>query len=501
MPNHPRPAVSPAVRGRHAAVVRGLDDVPSSPLFEGRFGRIFRELPAASFSDDDLVALAKVMIRPSEPDKALGEEDDDENPRIPAGYTYLGQFIDHDLTFDPVSSLDRQNDPDALIDYRTPRFDLDSVYGRGPDDQPYLYQADKIRLVAGLNVSSDPKFAGPDLPRASNDRAIIGDPRNDENKLVSQLQSLMIRFHNRVAEHTAASFADVQRLVRWHYQWIILHDFLPKICGKEVIDAVLNRGEYVVGTNAHGTQVKAHSIKPDLRYYHPRNSAFIPVEFSVAAYRFGHSMVRPSYLINDRVPPPSGHKRIPIFSPDGPTTNLNSFQTLPPEWGVQWGFFFASLRNAKGFPQPSYKIDEEVVNPLGSLPPSVASNPSSLAERNLKRGVSMGLPSGQDVARLMGVSVVPDDKLFEDPGLRARFKGKAPLWYYILRESNVVAGGAHLGPVGARIVAETFVGLMWNDSQSMIRQDSNWHPMFGTGTGAAAKFEMPDLVRFAGAPV
>src|SRR5207248_5595211 len=104
--------------------------------------------------------------QPPEDDKDPNVPDDDENLEIPAGYTYLGQFIDHDITFDPISTLQRQNDPDALFDFRTPRFDLDNLYGRGPDDQPYLY--DGPRLLTGKSVSSDPKnakFGGPDLPR------------------------------------------------------------------------------------------------------------------------------------------------------------------------------------------------------------------------------------------------------------------------------------------------------------------------------------------------
>src|SRR5262249_53274304 len=155
------------------------------------------------------------------------ERDDEENsgpdpshPIIAAGYTYLGQFIDHDLTFDPVSSLQRENDPNALVDFRTPRFDLDCVYGRGPDDQPYLYQHDGVRMPLGRPLpgnNDDPNTR--DVPRNSPDagpkRALIGDPRNDENVIVSQLQGVFLRFHNRVAEVLHATgpgdFATVQR--------------------------------------------------------------------------------------------------------------------------------------------------------------------------------------------------------------------------------------------------------------------------------------------------
>src|SRR5580765_7433627 len=185
---------------RHSTELRGLMGVPSSPLFTGRFGRMFRSLPIFGHDEQHLLALGDAMISEAEEEVTPeGEVDEEETTKpIPAGYTYLGQFIDHDLTFDPVSMLDRQNDPDALTNFRTPRFDLDSVYGRGPADQPYLYDQERgvgasgetgLFFLLGAPVSADPTFAGPDLPRNGQGRALIGDPRNDENLIVSQLHS------------------------------------------------------------------------------------------------------------------------------------------------------------------------------------------------------------------------------------------------------------------------------------------------------------------------
>src|SRR6266436_2330016 len=194
----------------HGSQPRGLDFFPKSPLFEGRFGRMFRTLPAAHFNQKDLEKLAAAMVAKHEdPPTSEDEIDDEENQGIDAGYTYLGQFIDHDLTFDPASSLQRQNDPDALVDFRTPRFDLDSVYGRGPDDQPYLY-ADGRHFLLGEALTGralGQALTANDLPRSrakvvdpnGQARAIIGDPRNDENIIVSQLQGLMLRLHNKLA--------------------------------------------------------------------------------------------------------------------------------------------------------------------------------------------------------------------------------------------------------------------------------------------------------------
>ena len=208
-----------------------MDNVPHSSIRDQRFGRMFRYLPAADFPEAALVALADTISQ-GEFDERIGDgvevdtpldqaEPEDENPAIPAGYTYLGQFIDHDITFDPMSSLDRFNDPDALQDFRTPRLDLDSVYGSGPDDQPFLYESDGKHLLVGDDKDFDPRAARPDLPRntANPRRALIGDKRNDENLIVSQLHATMLRFHNRVLDTEAdGDFALAQQIVRWHYQ-------------------------------------------------------------------------------------------------------------------------------------------------------------------------------------------------------------------------------------------------------------------------------------------
>src|SRR5229473_122858 len=203
--------------------VRGIDRVPQSTSFDGRFGRMFRRLPAATFSEAALMALATLMVADFEATPTPETDvDNEENQGISAGYTYLGQFIDHDLTFDPASSLMKQNDPDALVDFRSPRFDLDNIYGRGPDDQPYLYETDGRHLQLGRTLTGNPTDPDTrDVPRHVSEsgganaraRALIGDPRNDENVIISQLQATMLRFHNKMAdEHADEDLATVQRL-------------------------------------------------------------------------------------------------------------------------------------------------------------------------------------------------------------------------------------------------------------------------------------------------
>jgi len=210
---------------------------------------MFRALPPAFDPDDDsleniFVELGEAMSAGFDPPK---DGPDAEESGIPALYTYFGQFIDHDITFDPASSLQEANDPDALTDFRTPAFDLDNVYGRGPDDQPYMYDGpghpDSFLLGGPIRGAGDPKAV--DLARSPNGRALIGDPRNDENSIVSQLQGLFLRFHNRFRDQNRdLSFADVQQEVRFHYQFVVLNDFLTKIVDENVLSGLRTNGKY-----------------------------------------------------------------------------------------------------------------------------------------------------------------------------------------------------------------------------------------------------------------
>jgi hypothetical protein len=359
---------------------------------------MFRHLPVFEHEDPvpKLTALAERMIAGAGPPP--------DNPDIPSGYTYLGQFIDHDITFDPVSSLGRQNDPDALHNFRTPRYDLDSVYGRGPADQPYLYEKTGhiTRMKLGEDVGVVPgqtSGAGPDLPRNEPrqrdgqdvffGRALIGDPRNDENLLVSQLHLTMLQFHNKVIEHVAATtplehdnlFKEAQRLVRWHYQWVVVNDFVRRVAGDAVVDDILRTETMVVGGG--GQQISL--VRPRFQFYNPSYDAFIPVEFAVAAYRFGHSMIRGRYHINTFVRDARGDQGpIPIFGPERPPDelkNLNGFRRLPPQWAVEWKFLF-ELPGADVQPQPSLLIDAQPAGPLatpGGPGPAVAGRPQPAA--------------------------------------------------------------------------------------------------------------------------
>jgi Animal haem peroxidase len=414
---------------------------------------MFRALPPAAQAPETLVALGEKL---SEPRRAGAGQN---NAAIPVGYTYLGQFIDHDITFDPVSRLQRLNDPDALHDFRSPRYDLDSLYGSGPSDSPFLYEWRDpefrgIRLLVGRNPDTNDRgeaLERIDLLRNRQERAIIGDPRNDENIIMGQLQLAFVRFHNqtvallrekRPALRGRALFEAASRLVRWHYQWVVVRDFLPRIVGRTLANQV----------------------------------------------------VRPSYGLNEIV------RDVPIFAArerPGQLEHLGGFRALPAAWTIEWRRF-VKIGNSR--PQLSRKINTKLAGPLMKLPREIDPARRSLATLNLLRGRALQLPSGQAVAGAIGLPPLATGQLgLGRFGLsaarRAELEASTPLWYYVLREAEV-GGGERLGPVGGRIVAEVLVGLLKGDSQSFLSQEPTWKPEL-IPAARRGQFTLSDLLKFA----
>ncbi len=403
-----------------------------------------------------------------------------ENPDVPLGFVFLGQFIDHDITLDTTSSLDARSRPRDVVNVRTPALDLDCVYGRGPEASPYLYlnngEFAGIKLLTGRD--------GTDLPRNREDvggteqpqRALIGDPRNDENRVVSQLQLMFLKFHNAVVDHLASAhglagkplFEEAQRLVRWHYQWMVVHEFLPKIAGRR------------------RTRRAIHWR----RFYRPHKRVYMPVEFSVAAYRYGHSQVPPTMRLQ---PQAQAHG---LFS----AAFGRGFQPVTSDDEVvDWAAFFDT---GSGAPQLSHKIDTKIDPSLLELPapivgPDADPSMASLASRNLLRHWTYGLPAGEHVAAAMNISPLDHGQLWNGvaPSLAAKFSDGAPLWYYILKESEIRRDGRKLGPVGGHIVAEVLVGLMQLDSTAYLCADPGWTPTLPRAD--ADTFRMADIVALA----
>jgi Animal haem peroxidase len=477
---------------------------PQSVFYDqGRFGRLFPTLPPFA-ADTKLIrdALAELGAAggPMDPGDDLSDPitlitdpaksvHNPNNPTITAGFTFLGQFLDHDMTFDPTSSLARRQDPESIRNFRIPALDLDSVYGGGPGASPQLYDqtvdggrttllTEEIPGSAAVSIDSATRL---DLPRNSQHVAITGDPRNDENLIVSQLHLAVMRFHNRVVADVTAElgagytpqeiFAEAQRVVRWHYQWLILHDFLPKTVGQAMVDDVLTGGP---------------------KHFKWRNDPFIPVEFSVAAYRFGHSQIRPSYRANFGTSATDPSQQFFALFIDPTATDpadLRGGRRAPRRF-IDWQTFFDF---GDGRVRPNKRVDTKLSTVLFNLLGQPEGEPTSLATRNLLRNLTMKVPSGQRVAQAMQLpELAPADIDDLQP---FQLHKRTPLWFYVLREAEVTADGEHLGPVGGRIVAEVIIGLIRGDRQSYLRQDPDWTPTYGS----AGSFTMVDLLSAAGA--
>jgi Animal haem peroxidase len=534
----------------------------------GRFGRMFEDLEGPEFDREALGDLARSMIKEDD-GQFFNAADDDENAFLPAGYTYFGQFVDHDLTLDKTSIGEAEADADATDNFRTAALDLDCVYGNGPGSDLVMYDGDfKLRL--STHRIGTPTVSGPghvrtqfDNRRDSSQIALIGDPRNDENVIVAQTHQAFTVLHNKILDtpalmaqlpadnaHRSERFRRAARVARWHYQWVIVNDFLKRITMPEIYRDIVNPG---------GT--------PRIRYY-PKSEdvaayPYMPIEFSAAAYRFGHSMVRPSYALNDMVgttQAPAPHKRIPIFGGDnaGPRDDLRGFRRIPARWGIDWGYFFdlpgkpPATQQGSGTLQPAYRIDTLLVDPLSHLVnPDLrqrAPIERNLAFLNLLRGSRLRLPTAEQVGAAMRAGDFPaarfpmlsPEQIWSagsrnaapfadqtgDEGLDAardarrpfveRFAGNTPLWYYILREAewygvrnsgdapdapdsarghNDAQGGHYLGPIGSTIVLETFLGLLLADQGSYIHQ-AGWRPMTPISSSPDT-FELKDLLAWA----
>jgi hypothetical protein len=475
---------------------------PPDGTVSGYFGRMFHHLPRFApptnrvrdalmelgrlggilDANDDLAAGPVALI--TNPNLQLINRN---NPTHTAGVTFFGQFLDHDMTFDLTSRLGFPTQPRRSPNARTAFFDLDSVYGDGPDGNPELYDpADPIKF----RVESGGQFE--DLPRdPTNNAAIISDPRNDENMMIAGLHAACLLFHNHAVDLIRSqdpsipdsdAYVEARRLTLWHYQWMILHEFLPHIVPQPVIDDVLTNGRH---------------------FYDPRhNEAFIPVEFQIA-YRFGHSMVRPSYRANlhgDNGQPFFGM----IFDPEEQGSpdpvDLRGFARAPRRF-IGWQTFFDFGGPFSADVRPNKRIDTKVSTPLFQLPletiPS-GTPPVSLMQRNLLRCLTWSLPSGQRIAREMGISPLSNAELAELQPIRASFVEKTPLFYYILKEAELREDGLRLGPVGARIVAEVFIGLLQLDPDSFFSVQPSWVPTLPTHDGTPESFRMIDFLTFAG---
>lgn len=452
----------------------------------GRFGRMFREVSPLYVNPVELAKLGA----PGGPMEASNAELTSD---VPLGMIFFGQFVDHDITFDTQTNFSSINNPQAVENTRTANLDLDCIFGGGPEDEPFLYDKPNGRglyLLTGKTNQNQGQAANlekHDLPRTGTETAIIGDPRNDENRVISQFQLAMIRFYN--ANYDAIKTADphktaveiyeeARRLVTWHYQWIVVNEFLPIMCGSKLVSGILGSGR---------------------KFYKPCHGAFIPVEFSVAAYRFGHSMINQELKLK-----PSGDVHSIFSNEFGRGFDKIKNQKQVVEWEALFDF--------DGNYQRAEKLDTQLAAILLNLPFIDSTNPAdkSLATRNLRRGQSFLLPSGESVAACME----RDDAEINDVKNLIRNVSQAhninldngtPLWFYILAEAEEIGrvdnGGSKpgegLGPVGGTIVAETLIGLLELDEESYLGHNRDWAPTLGSN----GVFTMKDLLTMANTAV
>ena len=411
-------------------------DAPISPAM---YGRLFPDLPSFSAEQELLFAMGRAGGLCDCGDEA------DEPPSlgsVAAGWPFFGQFVAHDITADRSPPQPRADLP-QLRNARSPRLNLEGLYADGPVGHPFLFQRDdpaKLLTAPG----------GHDLQRNAEGTAIIGDPRNDSHVVVSQLHLAFVHAHNAFVDRARASgapdehvFTAAARELTWHYQTVVLREFLPSLIGAELTELI---------------------VRGDRRYYRPREQPFIPLEFADAAYRYGHSQIRHRYQLN------SARGEVPLF-PD-----LLGFRPVAPEHQIEWPRLF----DAPGTPPAARakKIDGRLVGALIALPVALTGAAEveefhSLAVRDLQRGQGVGLPSGEAVARRIGEPPLSAEEVGTS---RAGWSGETPLWYYILREADVRGGGDRLGPVGGRIVGEVLIGLLDLDETSVRHAPQSWTP-------------------------
>jgi Animal haem peroxidase len=431
------------------------DRAVDAPVYGGRYDRMFADLEPFT-ADEAFLHMIGSSGGVCDASPAASEGGDD--ARVAAGWPFLGQFVAHDITADR-SPLRSHAEAEALRNFRTPRLNLECLYGGGPVGSPYLFQRDDpAKLLLGPG--------GNDVPRNQEGLALIGDPRNDVHVFVNQLQVAFIRAHNLLVDRLREDgvsepdvFEEARRATMWHYQWILVRDYLPVLVGEELVDRLLDEGT---------------------RYYALDGEPYIPFEFADAAFRYGHSQIRHRYRINERT------DEVPMF-PD-----LMGFGPITPDRAVEWWLLF----DLPGHPpaQRSKRMDGRLPASLINLPAQITGDVDdeayhSLAARDLQRGQAIGLPSGEAVARKIGAPLLDP----ADIGLASHgWRDETPLWFYILREADAQGDGDRLGPVGGRIVGEVLVGILDADPESFRSVDPAWRPTLPAA--APGGYSLADLL-------
>ena len=444
---------------------------------------MFPRLAPFHYSDQAAADLAARMENTTPDPLGTDRGTADDSPTLPAEYTYLGQFIDHNLDFDPTAQPGADVNPWSLTNFESFRFDLNNVFGGGPFLDPQLYASDHKHLL----VSGAPGEGGVyDLPRDPlTGQAILVEPRDDDNQIVSQVSAAFVAFYNDFVDR-GDSYAYARRLTEQYYQEIVLTDVLPAFVGQSTINRYLHAGW------------RDHHLRLDTPNF--PSGSFTPIEFSVGAYRFGHALVRENYHINDIFLASADiDDNVPIFDiahfqtgdlsggaplpgPNGSSTTTCTSTSLclgpnPAGHQIQWKYFVPTLDADPNDPGINYarQTQPTISAPLYNLPAStipgctdsadpVCNGSGDLISRDFARGNWDGLASGQAIARALDCPVIPASSV--NPTRDRVFNSGTPLLYYVLAEAKV----QHrvLGCVGSRIVAQTFLRALWDTPGSIL---------------------------------
>ncbi len=408
------------------------------------FGKLFPELPPLHVSEELLAQLANKMCE---------AQHCDDSESFSNGIAIFSQFLAHDITFESTSSLRGLHRTETLQNDRTFNLDLDCVYGQRTQD--FYYDAEKKdqMLLGKSYLLPDGTDYWYDLQRNAQQKAIIPDARNDENIIVSRMQVLLIEFHNKVVRQLQEElgredvFEQARRVVLWHYQWLILHSYLKRIVQPNMFDEI-----YYDGATFYW------------------ESFFLPLEFTGAVFRAGHSQTRTLNRINEDT--------------EKGLFELGHFTKM--EEYVDWRYLF-DLGDRKV--QMAKKIDTHIEPAFANLPfvGSQEAIMNSLPFRNLQRGVVYGLASGEDIAKRMAIRPI------DIPETHQLGMTGTPLWYYVLKEAEVLCEGERLGPVGSILLAEVFITIMRKDNRSFLKIDPLWKPHLGRVPG---QFDFADLIKY-----
>ena len=428
--------IAPASRiARDHCLAPARVDAPGN---SGRYRSLFPDLPALDVDEAALHALG----RPGGPCDLGIDSPDNTDGHVAAVWPFFGQFVAHDISADR-SPVTHRGDVDRIRNFRAPRANLEGLYGSGPGGSPYLYvKDDPLKLLLAPEDR--------DVPRNHEGIALIGDPRNDVHLFVSQMTVAFAELHNRLIDRLRAGgtaedalFDEARREATWHYQHVIVREFLPGLIGSALTAELLEHGP---------------------RLYRVVGEPYIPFEFADAAYRYGHAQIRDRYQVN------AGFGPVPLL-PD-----LMGFGPVAPDRAIDWTLQI----DVEGHPpaQRAKRIDSRLPPSLIALPGRVSGSApgtdyASLATRDLQRGQAVGLASGEAIARSLGEEPLTARQL----GLAEYgWTGETPLWVYILKEADVLHDGEQLGPVGARLVGEVLVGIIDADPESFLSVEPNWQP-------------------------